>query len=235
MKKQSFALILLLLLVPGPALKAVDFEFSLVSRYIWRGFDLLPQNKPAFQPSLTFALGESGFSINLWSSFSLAERRLYRELDEIDLTLQYEKEFSRDLALTFGLVHYGYYFARPFSLRYNTTQELFLTLGLNGLPLAPQLSIFYDFNLGDGFYGQLEMVQNSALRPGLALQYGARLGYNGGQYGISPGFSDITLITGLEIKGKSWTLVPFVHLALILNSEINPDKVELYGGLTVSF
>ena len=57
-------------LLPGAVAPQVD----LVSRYVWRGFDLLPDNHPAIQPSLTIDLGESGFSLNVWSSFALAQR-----------------------------------------------------------------------------------------------------------------------------------------------------------------
>lgn len=238
MKKKfifAFSTVVLVLQVCGPALHALDVEISLISRYIWRGFDLLPQNKPVLQPSLTIDFAESGFSLNLWSSFGLAERRVYRELDEIDLTLHYERKISEKLYLGIGFTHYGYYFARSFSLRNNTTQELYLTLGLRALALAPEISLFYDFNLGDGFYGQIEFAETVFLRESLSLEAGARLGYNGGQYGISPGFSDLTFFTALAFRGKVMTLTPFINLTWIFNHEINTDKVEVHGGLTLSF
>ena len=51
----------------------VDFDATWVSKYIWRGFDLL-DDKAAFQPSINFDLFNSGFSVNVWSSFAGASK-----------------------------------------------------------------------------------------------------------------------------------------------------------------
>ena len=53
--------LLLLICLAGAALTlpgAVSGQVDLVSRYIWRGFDLLPDNHAAIQPALTIDLGE---------------------------------------------------------------------------------------------------------------------------------------------------------------------------------
>ena len=47
----------------------VDVDISWVSKYIWRGVDLL-DDKAAFQPSVNFDLYDTGFSFNLWMSYA---------------------------------------------------------------------------------------------------------------------------------------------------------------------
>lgn len=44
-------------------------DASWVSKYIWRGFDIL-DDRAAFQPSINMDLYDSGFSLNVWSSFA---------------------------------------------------------------------------------------------------------------------------------------------------------------------
>ncbi len=46
----------------------VDVDVTWVSKYIWRGFDLL-DDKAAFQPSINVDLGH-GFSVGVWASYA---------------------------------------------------------------------------------------------------------------------------------------------------------------------
>ena len=50
-----------------------NFECDVVSTFMWRGWDLYG-NRPAFQPSVTYAFGDSGLSVNVWASFILKDR-----------------------------------------------------------------------------------------------------------------------------------------------------------------
>ena len=50
----------------------IDLSTSWVSKYIWRGVDVL-DDKAAFQPSVNFDLG-SGFSFNVWASYAGASK-----------------------------------------------------------------------------------------------------------------------------------------------------------------
>ncbi len=47
----------------------VDIDATWVSKYIWRGFDLL-DDKAAFQPSISVDLFGSGFSVGVWGSYA---------------------------------------------------------------------------------------------------------------------------------------------------------------------
>ncbi|MCX6561238.1 MAG: hypothetical protein NTZ26_12090 [Candidatus Aminicenantes bacterium] len=91
-----------LVLAAAPASAQLSAQADLVSRYIWRGFDLFSPNNGAFQPSLTYAFGGSGFSANIWISFALGDRALYRADDETDLTVTYAFKTPESLALAAG-------------------------------------------------------------------------------------------------------------------------------------
>lgn len=47
----------------------IDVDFTFVSKYLWRGYDLL-DDKSAIQPSINVDLWGSGFSVNVWASYA---------------------------------------------------------------------------------------------------------------------------------------------------------------------
>lgn len=51
----------------------IDIDTTYVSKYIWRGFDLL-DDKSATQPSVTIDLFGSGFSATVWASYANSSR-----------------------------------------------------------------------------------------------------------------------------------------------------------------
>ena len=100
--------VLMALLVPLLPASPPELELSLYSRYIWRGFDLNPQNRRVLQPSLTIPIGGNGLAVNLWGSFSFADR----DLDELDLTLSWRFQVGNRYHVTVGAVQYGWYLSR---------------------------------------------------------------------------------------------------------------------------
>ena len=74
MKKMRLLLIIGILLCVSTVSVAeesnlgVDFDTTYVSKYMWRGFDIL-DDVSAFQPSINIDLG-SGFSANIWASYA---------------------------------------------------------------------------------------------------------------------------------------------------------------------
>lgn len=88
MKKRLIVVIIMLLGAVGITAAEevqVDMEVTWVSKYIWRGFDLL-DDKAALQPSINFDLG-CGFSANLWTSQPMANGGV--DAEEWDYTLAY--------------------------------------------------------------------------------------------------------------------------------------------------
>lgn len=230
------SVLLLLTCLVGAALTlpgAVTGQVDLVSRYIWRGFDLLPDNHAAVQPSLTFDLGESGFSLNLWGSFALAQRSEFKSSDEIDVTVSYDFTMPEGWQLTAGFTHYGYWSAENFSFRDATSQEVFATIARIDLPLSPSFSVYYDLNLGSGLYITFGGSHELALSEKASLELGGLIGFNSRQYIDKTGFSDIDLYARVPLTLGKLTLTPSLNVMVPLMDEIN-ENTEIWFGFSAA-
>ena len=234
MKRTLLLLLLCLARTTLPLPGAVSPQVDMVSRYIWRGFDLLPDNHPAIQPSLTIDLGQSGFSLNVWSSFALANRTDFKYSDEIDLTLSYDFKMPEGWELSAGFTHYGYWFAQDFSFKDGTTQEIFATVTRTDLPLSPTLSLYYDFNLGSGLYVTLGGSHELKVSEKVSMELGGLVGFNSRQYIDKTGFSDIDLYIKAPLALGRVTLTPSLNVMLPLMDEVN-EYTEIWFGFSAAF
>jgi len=217
-------------LLPGAVAPQVD----LVSRYVWRGFDLLPDNHMAIQPSLTIDLGASGFSLNVWSSFALANRADFKYSDEIDLTLSYEFAMPEGWELSAGFTHYAFWFAEDFSFKDSTSQEVYVTAARTDLPLSPTLSLYYDFNLGSGLYVTLGGSHELKVSEKIGMEMGGLIGFNSRQYIDKTGFSDIDLYVKAPLTLGKLTLTPSLNVMIPLLDEVN-EETEIWFGFSAAF
>ncbi len=233
MKRYAVLLLAGLAFVALPLRGSISGQVDLVSRYIWRGFDLLPDNHAAIQPSVDFEFGKSGFSLNVWSSFSLAQRDAYKYLDEIDLTLTYSFRMPEGWDLVAGFTHYGYWFAQDFTFKDSTTQELFATVTRTDLPLSPSLSVYYDLNLGSGVYVALGGSHEVKLGDQVALELSGLIGYNGRQFIQTSGLSNVDFRAAVPFTVGSVTLTPSANVTIPLMDEVN-DATEIWFGLSVA-
>ncbi|MBN1197039.1 MAG: hypothetical protein JXA62_06505 [Candidatus Aminicenantes bacterium] len=220
------------LLGPGMNASPLEWELSLVSRYIWRGFDLNPENRPALQPSVTVPLGGKGLSLNLWGSFSISDR----DLDEIDLTLAWDFSVGNRFAGSLGFVQYGWYFSRNFTWREHTSREFFVSLEASRGRLQPSLSLYWDVAGGSGVYALMGISHREELCCGRELELSASLGYNHRQWIDQSGFSDLNFGISLPQRFYRVTVVPSAHLAVILMDAVNPGTdLEIWGGISVTW
>lgn len=65
----------------------IEVGASYVSRYLWRGFDLYPNDHSAFQPFVNFDLWGSGWTFSTW--YSRANGGGFENLEEINYILSY--------------------------------------------------------------------------------------------------------------------------------------------------
>jgi uncharacterized protein (TIGR02001 family) len=205
-----------------------QFRADIVSRYIWRGFDLNPYKKPVFQPSITHEFGKSGFSLDLWMSFSFANK----ELNETNLTLAYNQKLSEQFSINAGLIHYGWYFAPNFRFEDDTSHEVFAGFRMPGIVFQPAVTVFYDFTNGDGFYVLLETEYSYQPITYLETSLSASLGYNGGQWlaeGVDPGFSDLNLGISLAYAWKKLRMIPFAKYTFVLLDAIGKENHFWFG------
>ena len=234
MKRIVLSVLTCLVLATPPMSGAVNAQVDLVSRYIWRGFDLLPDNHAAFQPALTVDLGQSGFSLNIWSSFALGQRGVFKYADEIDLTLAYTFKVPEGWEWTAGFIYYGYWFAEDFKFKDHTSQEIYTTVAGADLPLSPTLSIYYDFNLGSGLYVTFGGSHELKVNKKVSLEVGGLIGFNSRQYIDKTGFSDIDLYAKVPLTVGRLTLTPSLNVMIPLLDEINEDT-EIWFGFSAAF
>ena len=205
-----------------------SFQADYTSRYIWRGFDLNPYKKPVIQPSLGYDFGDSGLSLNLWMSFSFANK----ELHETDLTLAYTRNLSKAFFLEAGFIHYGWYFAPNFRFEDDTSHEVFAGVKMPESILHPALTVFYDFTNGDGFYVLLETEYSFQLMKFLGTTLSASLGYNGGQWlaeETDPGFSDLNIGIALVYEQANFSIIPFANYTFVLLDAIGEENHFWFG------
>ncbi len=237
MKKFLLMFICSLLLMGNLSAGNFTYQVDLTSRYIFRGMDILFNNKPAIQPSVTYNFGNSGFSFNAFASFCLTDRSIFKYTDEIDLTLTYIFKTPEKYSLLVGFQNYGFFFAKDFTFKNNTTQEIFAEAGLPKVLFSPKLGIYWDINLGDGFYFQLSGIHAVKINEKINLEFTARLGYNAGQWipkEADGGLNDLTLGAALPFKLDNVTISPFFRCAVVFLEDINKDN-EFWGGISIIF
>lgn len=211
---------------------AVETSYTLefYNRYIWRGFDLNPDNKFVVQPSVDFTFGDSPWSANLWYNYSNENH----ELNEIDLTISYLLSSNENFDITIGSVLFGWYWAKDFNTENNTTIENFVTLAWKNHELNPELSIYHDCKNGNGLYASLALSKEIKLSEKQNLEISSSIGYNQKQWISRSGFSDVNLKLAIPLnEGK---ITPFFGITWPLLDDINPDVArEYWMGISLSF
>ena len=204
-----------------------SYQADFISRYTWRGFDLNPIKKPALQPQVTYAFGDSGFAVNLWCNFSFEDKNT----NEVDLTFTYDLKTGEDFALTLGFTNYAWPYIKGFEFKDHTTQEFFVTAGFPEFFLSPTVSVYYDTNLGDGLYAELGAGHSVELSQDYSLELSGSLGYNAGQWipNADKGFSDINLGAAIPIKTGKFTVTPYATYTFVLLDAVGPDDHFWFG------
>jgi len=207
--------VVLIAMTAGQLVAGFSYQVDFTSRYIWRGFDLNPNKKPAIQPSVTYAFGDSGFAVTAWGSISFEDKAA----TELDFILNYDFKTNGDYTLSAGIANYGWYFGGDFDWENNTSQEAYVTLGFPKFFLSPKVTAYYDFGNGDGFYFLLETGHTLELSEKLKADLYANLGYNAGQWlpdWVDTGFSDLVIGASVPLKMGKVTVSPFVNYSFAL-------------------
>lgn len=241
---------------PEPASASLDV--AALSDYVWRG-QVLGKHL-VLQPTLT--VNKGGFSISWFGNLETDDAITGDsfEFSEHDISVAYKTALPRIGAdLTAGLVNYDFpniisSDAAGNASLVNDTREAFLGLAFDNAPLAPALSVSYDFKEADGFYGSLGLSRSLPLADRISLDLSATLGiasdnwfayYFGG--GKKSGLTDYNIGISLPITiTENLSLVPSVTYAALLGDA--KDAVEgsaggLYygetdritGGITASY
>jgi Bacterial protein of unknown function (Gcw_chp) len=243
----------------------IGAQLDLFSSYVWRGLSLT--NKPVAQPDVwvSFPAGNASITLGSWanidlgkyddpdddisesgglSAFNLAEYNPYAEVS-----------FGTGKAtLTGGLVAYIY----PNDLTETSngglnsdlnTWEAYGTVGFD-VPLAPEFSVYYDFDKVKGFYFEGAASHSLQLGESHTLDLGALVGFNAGQ-SVDPGdesfnfaddgFTHLDLSAGVPLSAGVFSITPVVHFQISgddftkFTSPTDESDVKLWGGISISW
>jgi uncharacterized protein (TIGR02001 family) len=236
MRKLSCSLVgmgLLLLVLPSMALSEVAFDadVTFVSEYIWRGFDAIADDRPAVQPSVTMVFGQSGLWLNLWSAIALADT----EFVELDLVAGYDRPLSEHFAFSIGAGYFTFPSMPHYPDENSTTPEAYVGMTACSVPFSPSVTLYYDFNLGDGIYATLSFCRDFEVK-GKAVHLSLLTGYTR-QYrgiGVDPGFSDVCLGLSTDVGFKGVMVTPSINYVIVPNETIN-DENEFWAGLSIGW
>lgn len=229
----TFALLILLLLIPQAVPAQVSASADYVSSYFWRGFDLNPLRKPVIQPAFGFPVGQTGLYLDVWGSFSFEGKELF----ETDLTLSYTYEGWDNVIVTGGIIHYGWYLTKNFSFTKDTSHEIFFSAVLPNVTLQPSLTLYYDFANGDGLYLSLAGEHSFSLSKTVGARLSADIGFNGGQWlpeDAAPGFSDANFGIDFVFSMDRFEIVPFIRLTSVLMEALG-KKSHIWYGVSVRY
>lgn len=220
---------------------AVDYA----SRYIWRGYDLIPDNNPAVQPRFSVAYGitdELTVKYLFWADYRLvsgSDRTEENDNDWDEFDHVPSLVYTPNDTWSFELGYILYYLP---SL--TNTQEVYggATMALPANHYT-SLYVYYDFDddTPDGVYVKLAVGGSQTITEYAKCFYSAGLGYMDYDEGFDDGFADLPLTAGISIdlsRGLSATIsgnYSFTLDALEDNDLNDKDEAWLMTGLAYSF
>ncbi len=261
------------ILLASPAREAaaqteVGAQLDLFSSYVWRGLSLT--NKPVAQPDMwvSFPAGNASITVGGWanvelgkyddpeddisesgglSAFNLAEFNPYAEVG-----------FSTGKAsITGGIIGYIYPndlddAANPdFALdSESNTWEIYGIVGFD-LPLAPELSLYYDFDKVKGAYLEGAVSHSLPLGETHTLDLGGLVGLNLGQ-GFSPddesfnfeddGLTHVDFSAAVPLTAGVFSITPLLHLQIsgdeftkFHSPTSEGSDFKLWGGVSIGW
>jgi len=238
----------------------IGAQVDLFSSYVWRGLSLT--NKPVVQPSayLAFPAGSASVTVGGWASIDIGE---YDDPDDdisegggvgsfnlTEFNPYAEVAFPAGKAtITGGVV--GYIYPNDFGLTDEAnTWEVYGKVGFD-VPLAPEISVYYDIDKINGAYIQGAVGHTLPLNEKLGLELGGLVGFSAGQGVPDSGddswnFSDdglthVDLSAGLPLTAGMFSITPAVHFQVSgddftkITSPTDDSDVKLWGGVSIGW
>ncbi|RMH68822.1 MAG: hypothetical protein D6675_14685 [Gemmatimonadetes bacterium] len=230
MKLMTISLVLAGLCAPvalfaeeGPDMNiTVDY----VNKYIFRGMDLLADDKPAVQPSLT--LTSNGLLLSIWTSMGLSDRETYKEADEIDLIGEYSAAFTDWMTYTFGAIA----FINP-----NipvTFSELYAGIALEA-PLNPSLMYYYEYTHGNNGFLEFGVAHTHSLMRSVSVTATANMGYDNGLMVEDPAISHVDIALIPSFSAQNYELYGQFHYVIVPDKDVGiNDEDEFWFGIGLS-
>ncbi len=229
--KKLAALFLLVIILSFGVTNAQAFEgegeasADFMSTYVWRGINW-GGNEGVIQPSVGITAGS--FGANLWASYD----NEINENVETDLTLTYGRSYE-GYSVEAGYIYYALDGIAD-------TQEVYVSVGLDTI-LSPSLTVYYDFDLGEGAFSVVSIGHSIPLGDKLSLDLGASAGANFGNKVMEAdidgdgkvddfnGFYNGELSASVTIPVKdNISITPKISHTTALSSDAE-DAIEMYS------
>jgi hypothetical protein len=230
----------------------VTLDTTWVSKYIWRGVDVL-DDKAAIQPSVDIDLYGSGFSANVWMSWAGASGSSdvsTVNADEMDYTLTYTNAFSEgDTTQMNYSAWFRYYDFTDMATKDADAQELGFAVSMPNLcpgGVVPSYAIIQMWNAksggaASGLGGSIHVVglnyglEVDSLEQPLNLGFDATFNDGAGVGGgaVSSDWSHITWSIGTSMQVGDGVLTPSIHYQTSMEDTVNKND-EFYTGISYS-
>lgn len=253
--KNYFNVILLVvgcsITITTPLFAQVEISGDFVTDYVWRGANVIGGD-PAFQPSMTHSVGETGMSVNIWGSFSMTGRDMadIRNLDELDLTISYDRSLA-NMDMSLGFIHYNWFqnddwpddktvYSDGDTTEVATaTYEIYLGLNFADKPYLPAVTIYFDPNEngGNGLYLSLSGGFSWETDEGLNIDESWNINYMDQSYNedAGAGISDINYTIGTSFSKGNMSLSPSFTFTYIPDKDYNSDYFIFWSGLSIGW
>jgi hypothetical protein len=255
----------LVVLLAAPARVAqgqteVGAQLDLFSSYVWRGLSLT--NKPVAQPDLwvSFPAGNASITVGGWANIDLgkyddpendiSESGGLSAFNFAEFNPYAEVGFGTGKAtLTGGIVAYIYPNDTDNGLNSDlNTWEVYGTVGFD-VPLAPELSIYYDFDKIKGAYVEGAVSHSVPLGESRSLDLGGVVGLSLGQDVSSDesanffddGLTHLDLSAGVPFTAGVFSITPVLHFQVSgdeftkVTSPTNDSDVKVWGGVSIGW
>lgn len=223
-----------------------DATLDLFSAYVWRG--CVYNDEGVWQPAVNFSYktAEYGvFGLGLWSNFDMKDNNrqvTFGGLNEIDYQFFYGIDLQ-DFSLEVG--HYVYTFPKANGQDYcNSTREVYASVAYNNDIVTPSVTVYYDYDLMEGFYGNVALNKEFALSDQLTLGLDVALGAGDDDYMAYLGTDDAGLMDFTADVYLSYAVTDTVSVGAklawmsLVDSDARDvdaynDKDILWGGLSL--
>lgn len=228
----------MLVLDEQPAFITAAADLGLYSAYVWRG--QVVNDGFVAQPSVDLSKG--GFGLNVWGNYNLDADADNEDgnFSEVDFALSYTiPDQSDDFDIDVGLIHYIF----PDSDA-DATTELYISSIFNTIILTPELSLFYDIDEAQGFYGSLALSYDYELSDALSVGAGGSVGYGTKKYNETyfstdkNNMNDYNLYAAADYALTEKLSVGALLQVTLLDSGVEEGAAEddqVWGGFNLSY
>lgn len=218
---------------------SLGMDNAFLSKYVWRGLNVT--DDPVWQPAVWASY--KNFTLNVWGNMDLTDiNGNDGEFNEVDITVDYSWNWDK-VHCSVGAIRYEF----P-NTAFKGTTEAYGAVGYDML-LQPTVSVYYDFDEADGFYGTLGVAHSfeipKIVEPvSMSLDLSAKIGvatknWNNFYYGADhTAFVDFVTSASLPVAiGDNVTIAPTISYSTVVDKTLSSKAAndhEIIWGVVLS-